>query len=95
MLIPSRFARCIVLRRYGPLFFVVFIYNTVVIPGFHCCFKEKTKDQVWFFKVTGCILYFAALLWIAPVAILALLFSICVPSIRSQVVSLPFLCTRA
>jgi len=40
---------------------------------------------VWFFKVTGCILFFAALVWIAPVGALALLFSLCVPSLRTQV----------
>ena len=38
-----------------------------------------------FFKFTGFVLWFLALLWIAPVGLFALFLSICVPSLRAQV----------
>ena len=52
---------------YGPLFFVVFFYNTVVIPLFRCVFGESSKSQVWFYKFTGFVLWFMALIWILPI----------------------------
>ena len=64
---------------------VVFFYNTVVIPFFHCVFGDSSSKQIWFFKVTGVILRCCALLWIAPVAIFALVLSVCLPSLREQV----------
>lgn len=70
---------------YGPLFFVVFFYNSVVIPAFRAVFGETSKEQVWFFKLTGFVLWLLALLWIAPVGILALVLSICIPSLREQI----------
>ena len=70
---------------YGPLFFVVFFYNVCVIPAFRAVFGEKTKDQVWFFKFTGCVLWFLAFIWIAPVGTMAFALSLCVPSLRAQV----------
>ena len=70
---------------YGPLFFVVFIFNSLIIPGFRAVFGEGSKKQVWFFKLTGFILWTLALLWIAPLGFFALLLSLCVPSLRAQV----------
>jgi len=69
---------------YGPLFFVVFIFNSLVIPGARCVFGEASKKQVWFFKLTGCVLWFLSLLWIAPLGLFALLTSICFPSLRAK-----------
>lgn len=70
---------------YGPLFFVVFFYNSVVVPCFGAVFGEKSKSQVWFYKFTGFVLWFMAFVWIAPVGIFAGILSICVPSLRKQV----------
>ena len=129
---------------YGPLFFVVFFYNSCVIPAFvsplptiaahtcprfasrtctslrlavgaglihliswprsihllpvlcptpclavHCTqravFGDASKRQVWFFKITGFVLWLLALLWILPLGLLALILSICVPSLRDMV----------
>ena len=70
---------------YGPLFFVVFFYNSCVIPLFRYAFGESSKQQVWFFKFTGFVLWLLALVWILPVGLFALVVSVCVPSLRSQV----------
>jgi len=70
---------------YGPLFFVVFFYNSCVIPAFRAVFGASSTKQVWFFKLTGFVLWLLAVLWIAPVGLLALIVSICMPSLRSQV----------
>ena len=70
---------------YGPLFFVVFFYNALVIPAFRCVFGETSKSQVWFFKLTGFVLWLLAFLWIAPLGLLALVLSLCVPALRAQV----------
>mmetsp|Transcript_678 Transcript_678/g.2145 ORF Transcript_678/g.2145 Transcript_678/m.2145 type:complete len:278 (-) Transcript_678:496-1329(-) len=70
---------------YGPLFFVVFFYNTVVIPLFRCVFGESSKSQVWFYKFTGFVLWFMALIWILPIGLLATVLSLCAPSLRGQV----------
>ena len=48
-------------------------------------FGETSKSQVWFFKFTGCVLWFLALLWLAPVGMLGLFLSLCIPSLREQV----------
>lgn len=69
---------------YGPLFFVVFFYNSCVIPLFRCVFGEASKSQVWFFKFTGVILWVCAFIWITPLGILAMLLSVCMPSLRQQ-----------
>ena len=70
---------------YGPLFFVVFFYNSVVIPLFRKVFGDASKTQVWFFKFTGFVLWLLALIWIAPVGLLGLTLSICIPSLREQI----------
>ena len=70
-----RWRRGELVGRYGPLFFVVFFYNTCVIPLFNWSAGKcgaTTSKQVWFFKFTGFVLWFLAFLWILPVAVLAL-----------------------
>ena len=62
--------------------------STCVIPLFRYVFGETSKTQVWFFKFTGFVLWFLALLWIAPVGLLALALSACIPELRSQVAGL-------
>jgi len=70
---------------YGPLFFIVFAFNSLVIPGMRCAFGEASKTQVWFFKATGLILWTLSLFWIAPLGLLALVLSVCIPELRAQV----------
>jgi len=73
------------LMWYGPLFFVVFFYNTVVIPFFGCVFGDASKKQIWFFKFTGVVLWVLAFIWITPIGLFAILLSPCVPSLRAQI----------
>ena len=49
--------------------------STCVIPLFRYVFGETSKTQVWFFKFTGFVLWFLALLRIAPIGLLALALS--------------------
>jgi hypothetical protein len=67
---------------YYPLFLVVVVFNSFVIPLFRAAFRERAKSQVWFFKLTGFTLWTLALLWILPVGLLALALSLCMPSLR-------------
>jgi AhpD family alkylhydroperoxidase len=70
---------------YGPLFFVVYFFNSCVIPAFSCVFGSNTKKQVWFFKLTGLILWLLAFIWIAPLGLFAVVLSIVLPQLRSQI----------
>ena len=70
---------------YGPLFSVVFIYNSAVIPAFRAVFgAKKAHSEVWFFKFTGFVLWLLAGIWIAPVGIFALSLSLINPSLRTK-----------
>ena len=70
---------------YYPLFLIVNLFNALVIPLFRAAFGATSKDQRWFFKFTGVTLWTLALVWIMLPGISAMLFSLCLPSLRRQV----------